>query len=59
VQLDGNGLPRFEIAHPVAWDFMEWTKDWQHLAEKEHAVCFGSLAQRSEVSRSIIRHFGE
>ena len=42
VQLDGNGLPRFEIAHPVAWDFMEWTEDWQHLAEKADAVCFGS-----------------
>ena len=56
VQLDGNALPRFEIAHPVAWDFMEWTEDWQHLAEKADAVCFGSLAQRLEVSRSIIRH---
>jgi fructokinase len=32
-QLDGNGLPRFEIAHPVAWDLMEWTQDWQHLAK--------------------------
>ena len=57
VQLDGNGLPRFEIAHPVAWDFMEWNEDWQHLAEKADAVCFGSLAQRSEESRSTIRHF--
>jgi fructokinase len=59
VQLDGNGLPRFEIAHPVAWDFMEWTEDWQHLAEKVDAVCFGSLAQRSEESRCTIRHFLE
>ena len=31
VQLDDNGLPRFEIAHPVAWDALEWTTDWQHL----------------------------
>ena len=57
VQLDGNGLPRFEIAHPVAWDFMEWTEDWQHLANKADAVCFGSLAQRSDQSISTIRHF--
>ena len=57
VQLDGNGLPRFEIAHPVAWDFMEWTEDWQHLANKADAVCFGSLAQRSDDSISTIRHF--
>jgi fructokinase len=57
VQLDGNGLPRFEIAHPVAWDALEWTEDWQQLAEEADAVCFGSLAQRSEKSRSTIQHF--
>jgi len=57
VELDGQGLARFEIAHPVAWDFLEWTPDWQHLGEKADAVCFGSLAQRSEESRAAIRHF--
>jgi len=57
VQLDGNGLTRFEIAHPVAWDSLEWTQDWQHLAKSADAICFGSLAQRSEASRSTIRHF--
>jgi fructokinase len=31
--------------------------DWQHLAETCDAVCFGSLAQRSEASRSTIRRF--
>lgn len=57
VNLDGNGQARFEIAHPVAWDFLAWTLDWQHLAETADAVCFGSLAQRSETSRSTIRQF--
>ena len=57
VDLEGNGLARYEIAHPVAWDFLEWTLDWQHLAEKADAVCFGSLAQRSEESRATIRRF--
>jgi fructokinase len=57
VELDGKGLARFEIAHPVAWDFLEWTPDWQHLAGKADAVCFGSLAQRSEESRVTIQHF--
>jgi len=57
VELDGNGVARFEIAHPVAWDFLEWNSDWQHLAETADAVCFGSLAQRSEMSRATIRHF--
>ena len=57
VDVDGNGQPRFEIAQPVAWDYLQWTLDWQHLAEKADAVCFGSLAQRSEASRASIRHF--
>lgn len=57
VNLDGNGLPRFEILRPVAWDFLQWTPDWQKLAKKADAVCFGSLAQRSEESRATIRNF--
>jgi fructokinase len=57
VELDGNGAARFEIAERVAWDALEWTLDWQHLASKADAVCFGSLAQRSETSRDTIRHF--
>ncbi len=57
VKVDGKGIARYEIAHPVAWDFLDWTLDWQHLAEKADAVCFGSLAQRSDQSRATIRRF--
>jgi fructokinase len=57
VELDGKGIARFEIAHPVAWDFLEWSANWQKLAEEADAVCFGSLAQRSEASRETIREF--
>ncbi|HET6175528.1 MAG TPA: carbohydrate kinase [Candidatus Sulfotelmatobacter sp.] len=57
VDIDVQGVARYEIAQPVAWDFSEWTLDWQRLAEKADAVCFGSLAQRSEKTRSTIRRF--
>ena len=57
VEVDGNGQPRFEIAHDVAWDHLQWTLDWQHVAETIDAVCFGSLAQRSDTSRTTIRRF--
>jgi fructokinase len=57
VQIDGRGQAKFEIAHRVAWDCLEWTPDWQQLSQKTDAVCFGSLAQRSEQSRSAIRRF--
>ncbi|HKT86993.1 MAG TPA: carbohydrate kinase [Candidatus Sulfotelmatobacter sp.] len=57
VQVDRNGQPKFDICEGVAWDFLDWTLDWQHLAGKADAVCFGSLAQRSKASRATIRKF--
>lgn len=57
VDVDVQGFAHYEIAHPVAWDFLEWTPRWQHLAETVDAVCFGSLAQRSSESRTTIRRF--
>jgi fructokinase len=57
VEVDASGQPRFEISETVAWDFLEVTPQWRKLAEQADAVCFGSLAQRSERSRSTIRSF--
>jgi len=57
VEIDARGQANFEIAENVAWDFLEWTRHWQHLATGTDAVCFGSLAQRSEGSRATIRRF--
>jgi len=51
------GQPRYEISESVAWDFLEWTPEWQKLAGQADAVCFGSLAQRSPQSRETIRSF--
>src|ERR1700674_5014959 len=33
VQLDPTGQPKFQITEPAAWDFLEWTEDWQMLAK--------------------------
>jgi fructokinase len=57
VQVDPAGQPTFEIAESVAWDFFEWTPEWEKLASTADAVCFGSLAQRSSQSRATIRAF--
>lgn len=57
VDVDRTGQPRFEISESVAWDFLDWTPQWQKLAEQADAVCFGSLAQRSDRSRDTIRRF--
>jgi len=57
VEVDHDGQPKFEIAEGVAWDFLEWTPAWQHLAAESDAICFGSLAQRAATSRATIRQF--
>jgi fructokinase len=57
VEVDPAGQPTFEFGESVAWDFFEWTPEWQRLASTADAVCFGSLAQRSPQSRNITRSF--
>lgn len=57
VEVNSAGQPRFEISESVAWDFLDWTPQWQRLAQQADAVCFGSLAQRSDPSRATIRKF--
>lgn len=57
VEINSEGQPRFQIIEPVAWDFLEWTPSWKTLAQSVDAVCFGSLAQRSPVSRATILNF--
>jgi fructokinase len=36
---------------------MEFTPAWRDLAKRANAICFGTLAQRSETSRNTIYHF--
>jgi len=57
VGVDTQGQPRFEIAEPAAWDFLEWTPEWRALAREADAICFGSLAQRSTKSLESIHKF--
>jgi fructokinase len=57
VEIAKDGQARFDIMEPVAWDFLEWSPEWQRFASEADAVCFGSLAQRSAQSRTTIRSF--
>jgi fructokinase len=59
VTLDEEGIPAYTIHENVAWDYMEWNESLKKLAPELDAVCFGSLAQRSEVSGQSIRTFLE
>lgn len=57
VKVSAAGQPTFEIVQPVAWDAIECTREWEALAERADAVCFGTLAQRSTASREAIHAF--
>ncbi len=57
VELDANGVPMYDIKEGVAWDNIPFTDELANLAQQTHAVCFGSLAQRSAVSRETINRF--
>jgi fructokinase len=50
VQLDKNGIPKYIIHEDVAWDFITPSEKALYFARQSHAVCFGTLAQRSETS---------
>lgn len=55
VLLDNQGKPAFTIHEHVAWDFLEIGQHIRDEAGRADVLCFGSLAQRSPVSRAAIR----
>ena len=55
VALSGDGLAHFTIQENVAWDHIAVTREALVAASEAHAICFGSLAQRSEPSRNAIQ----
>lgn len=57
VELDNKGVPCYDIKEGVAWDNIPYTPALEDLAKHTTAVCFGSLAQRSVVSRETINSF--
>ena len=57
VELDSDGVPRYEIKEGVAWDNIPFSPEVEALARSAKAVCFGSLAQRSVVSRETVNRF--
>lgn len=59
VTLSEGGIPNFDIREQVAWDNIPTSPQLDALARQTIAVCFGSLAQRSAVSRETIYRFLE
>src|SRR6202162_1908970 len=55
VALSGDGLAHFTIQENVAWDHIAVTPEALAVARRADAICFGSLAPRSEALRNTIQ----
>lgn len=55
VEVTADGQPRFTIHENVAWDRITGEGNGRQAVAAADAVCFGTLAQRSDVSRRAIR----
>jgi len=56
VTLNGQGVPHYAIHEPVAWDRIQSTELARESVRNAQVVCFGSLAQRSQLSRETIQN---
>ncbi len=62
VALDAQGQPSYTIGRNVAWDAIEFDPDTRQMATcaataKSSAICFGTLVQWDERSRSTLLEF--
>ncbi len=59
VEFPSRDEARYTIVEDVAWDHIAFTDELKELAASADGVCFGTLCQRSEISRKTIRSFLE
>ncbi len=57
VRIGERGEPHFTVNQNSAWDYLEWTPQWEELAARTDAVCFGTLGQRHPQARETIIRF--
>jgi len=57
IKVGAGGEPSYRIKENVAWDFIPQTEQLMELVQKVKAITFGTLAQRSEVSRATVQAF--
>ncbi len=55
VSLGADGQPSYTIHEDVAWDHLTADPAARAFAARADVICFGSLAQRAELSREAIR----
>lgn len=51
-----KGAKKYEFADDAAWDYMAWSPKIEKAVKRAEALTFGTLAQRSQLSRDTVRH---
>lgn len=59
VTFDSNAGPAYRIGEDAAWDYIPESPELENLAPTLDAICFGTLAQRSPVTRKTLRSLVE
>ena len=57
IRLGADASASYEFAAETAWDNIPWSEALEQLAARTDVVCFGTLGQRSDVSRQMIQRF--
>lgn len=57
IRFDDRQQHTFTIHENCAWDFLAIDGDAEGLMREASAICFGTLAQRSETARATIYHY--
>lgn len=55
VSINSQGEPNYIINENVAWDFIPFDEDILQITREADIICFGTLAQRSIISRKTIQ----
>lgn len=56
-RIDEQGIAHYVFPDNIAWDHLTLNETALDLAPKVNAVCFGTLAQRGEKSRTAVNNF--
>jgi len=56
-RVDGKGIATYEFPDDVAWDHLAINPAAQQCAAELEAICFGTLAQRSDSARLTIQRY--
>src|SRR5262245_5840049 len=57
VKLDASAVPTYTITEYVPWDYIAWDQATRELARRCRAVCYGTLAQRSDAGWNTIQEY--